>query len=713
MKRRKGMAVLSTLLSLCMAFSGVTPVCAAETEEPAETKATYVVSEDTENKEAYGDLEEGVAAEFDWYRWDFAIDPEIDTVGEVGDGIGTLYFRLFTPETKEGEEYPMMLYLGGLGSTNSNSSTYNGYAAVGVKYASDVMQAENPSYVVTFSTPYEACVNYEAELAYVYQYGEIAKWIAEEYGNVDMNRIYASGHSQGAGWSYELAAVQPDLLAGALINAGTTIHTTWGDQCDMEALAASDVNLYIWHGYSDPFIPVNEAYRAYNTLKKLGKTNMVMEIANTDDISTWIGHVNVDMASDTEITPYMAWLYQQVKGVPCTEEPQLQEDDDYSVYKWAGYLVFPTIENWTTANDYANWVEPAENETWNQVKAASNAYVSGKGGTGDTYLAKIRIGDETSTQYDDSVQNITAGDTVAVTVQGYTGGYGDDWEAFNEEWSVDWAVLAGDVTNVELTHEASAEPIVRPASVTLANGGGPNVNNSLYTENALDGNQVYVKIDTAEGFSGSELKVAIRFTRKVGDEGEYASYYHVVSYTVQQKATIKTTVKSTVTKTYGDKAFTLGAATNSDAKLKYKSSNNNVASVSSKGKVTIHGTGIAKLTVYTAETDSYTAAKKVITLQVKPKKASISKVTAGKKAVTVKVKKDTRATGYQVQVSTSKKFTKSKTKTVTLTKKTSVTAQVKKLTTGKTYYVRVRSYKTSGSKKLYSAYSAIKSVKVK
>jgi hypothetical protein len=68
--------------------------------------------------------------------------------------------------------------------------------------------------------------------------------------------------------------------------------------------------------------------------------------------------------------------------------------------------------------------------------------------------------------------------------------------------------------------------------VTLANGGGPNVNNSLATDNALDGEQVYVKIDTAEEFEGEQLAVAIRFTRDLGN-GEYASYYHIVKLAVE------------------------------------------------------------------------------------------------------------------------------------------------------------------------------------
>lgn len=486
------------------------------------------VVEDTENQALYAADEEGAAAQFGWYRWEFEIDPEIDTVGEVGDGIGVLYFRLFVPEAAEGESCPVVMNLGGLGSTNSIAKDKNNYAKRGSGYASAVNQEANPSYVLTFNVPYEACVNYEAELAYIYQHGEIVKWLEQEYGNIDESRIYATGYSQGAGWSYELAGVQPDLLAAILINSGTLVHTTWGNEAEVQAIADSDVNVYIWHGYSDPYIPVNEAYRAYNSLTALGKTNVIAEIQEG-------GHVKTDMTSEEEITDYMAWLYQQRKGETCTEEPQITEEGSYADYSWAGVQVFSDISGWATANDYAGWTEPAENATWDEVAAAS-VFAEGEGGTGSYVLGKIRIGDETATSYDDAtadepVVTLQAGDIAAITVQGYTGGYGDDWEAFNREWTVDWAVLQGSVTDIALTCEASEEPVLRPETVTLANGGGPNVNNSLYNENTLDGQQVYVKISTAENFEGDTLKVALRFTRDLGS-GEYASYYHIVSFNV-------------------------------------------------------------------------------------------------------------------------------------------------------------------------------------
>ncbi|MCC8168500.1 MAG: fibronectin type III domain-containing protein, partial [Clostridiales bacterium] len=83
------------------------------------------------------------------------------------------------------------------------------------------------------------------------------------------------------------------------------------------------------------------------------------------------------------------------------------------------------------------------------------------------------------------------------------------------------------------------------------------------------------------------------------------------------------------------------------------------------------------------------------------------------KAMTVKWKTNSKATGYQIQYSTSKKFTTKTTKTVTVSKNSKVTQKITKLTKNKTYYVRVRAYKTKSGVKYYSAYSSTKTVKIK
>ena len=105
------------------------------------------------------------------------------------------------------------------------------------------------------------------------------------------------------------------------------------------------------------------------------------------------------------------------------------------------------------------------------------------------------------------------------------------------------------------------------------------------------------------------------------------------------------------------------------------------------------------------------------TFTILPKATKMSSVKAAKKAFTAKwAKQSVQTSGYQVQYSTSKNFKKS-VKTSTITKNKTVSKTVKKLKAKKTYYVRVRTYKTvkvnGKSVKLYSGWSSAKSVKTK
>jgi hypothetical protein len=70
----------------------------------------------------------------------------------------------------------------------------------------------------------------------------------------------------------------------------------------------------------------------------------------------------------------------------------------------------------------------------------------------------------------------------------------------------------------------------------------------------------------------------------------------------------------------------------------------------------------------------------------------------------------TGATGYEIYMSTKKSSGYKKVKTVTSAKTVKYTKS--SLKKGKTYYFKVRTYRTVNGKKVYSAYSSIKSVKV-
>lgn len=143
--------------------------------------------------------------------------------------------------------------------------------------------------------------------------------------------------------------------------------------------------------------------------------------------------------------------------------------------------------------------------------------------------------------------------------------------------------------------------------------------------------------------------------------------------------------------------------------LTYKSSNTAVATVDSNGKVTAVGAGTATIT---GSLDRFgVSASYTVTVVATPDKPTVTVKSPKSKQIKVSWNKAEFAQGYEVQYSTSGSF-KSK-KTAKISKASTVSKTIKKLKPGKKYYVRVRSYAVVNGKKVYSAWSKKKSIKVK
>ena len=108
---------------------------------------------------------------------------------------------------------------------------------------------------------------------------------------------------------------------------------------------------------------------------------------------------------------------------------------------------------------------------------------------------------------------------------------------------------------------------------------------------------------------------------------------------------------------------------------------------------------------------------KTLTFSIRGKQMAVSKLSALSKGFKATWKKQSYVTGYQVQYSTSSKFTAKTTKHYTINKYTTTYKTVTKLKAKTKYYVRVRSYKTTkiGGKNynVYSAWSKAKAVTTK
>ncbi|MCD7928914.1 MAG: fibronectin type III domain-containing protein, partial [Clostridiales bacterium] len=193
------------------------------------------------------------------------------------------------------------------------------------------------------------------------------------------------------------------------------------------------------------------------------------------------------------------------------------------------------------------------------------------------------------------------------------------------------------------------------------------------------------KANTTEEVSApAATKITSAINRAKGIKLTWKAVDGATSYQVYRKIgsgswkKVKTTTSTSWTDT---------AATKNGTKYQYK-----VYAVNSAGK----SKASATKTIYRLTAKHFTRAKNV-----------------SSKKISLKWTRNTKATGYVIQYSTSKSFTSSTTKTVKIKGNKNLTTTLKNLKKGKTYYIRMRAYKTSGSVTSYAGWSKVKTVKVK
>ena len=123
---------------------------------------------------------------------------------------------------------------------------------------------------------------------------------------------------------------------------------------------------------------------------------------------------------------------------------------------------------------------------------------------------------------------------------------------------------------------------------------------------------------------------------------------------------------------------------------------------------------VGKATVIVSGKGKYAGVIAGARFTIKPKTVTVKSVkkASSRKLNVVWASHKTQTTGFQVRYATTKKFKSGTYKTVTLTSKSATSKALTKLKAGKTYYVKVRAYKTVDGKKIYSSWSKVKSAKV-
>ena len=128
-------------------------------------------------------------------------------------------------------------------------------------------------------------------------------------------------------------------------------------------------------------------------------------------------------------------------------------------------------------------------------------------------------------------------------------------------------------------------------------------------------------------------------------------------------------------------------------------------------KANTNGTKYVYKIIASASVTGRSTHSKSVTVYRVDRPAISSLTNSGANKMTVKWGKNAKATGYQVQYCPDKTF-KTGNKSVTVSGASTVSKEISGLVKGKTYYVRIRTFKTVGSTKYFSGWSPVNSVKI-
>ncbi len=161
----------------------------------------------------------------------------------------------------------------------------------------------------------------------------------------------------------------------------------------------------------------------------------------------------------------------------------------------------------------------------------------------------------------------------------------------------------------------------------------------------------------------------------------------------------------------GNKKQTLKDLVHTDGKITCKSSNPKVVKIAGN-KIIALKPGKAVITISAKPGKNYDALPETkITVTVRPQNtAEITAKPSGKGTVKISWKPVKSVSGYQIQYSSSANMKKAKSVNA---KSSAKNITVKKLSSKKKCYIRIRTYKTIKGKKYYSDWSKVKKVKVR
>ncbi len=318
-------------------------------------------------------------------------------------------------------------------------------------------------------------------------------------------------------------------------------------------------------------------------------------------------------------------------------------------------------------------------------------------GKARTQSPVVKVGTATlvsGTNYTVSYKNNINAGTATVTITGK----GDYTGTRSVTFKINKAAQS-----ITVKSSASSVPVGKTAAVTITGNKG--------TKSYKSSNTAVATVSSAGVVTGKKVG-----TVTITAASASTSNYNAASKTLTIKVVPAATASLTASNLATGIKLSWKAVTGANGYKLYRNSTL-VKTITSGSTVTFtdtkantNGTKYVYKVVAKASTGDSTLSKSRTVYRV-ARPAISSATNSAASRMTVKWGKNAKATGYEIQYSTSKTFA-SGNKTVTAAGASTVSKVITGLTKGKTYYVRIRSFKTVTSTKYRSAWSTVKSVKI-
>ncbi|MDT8860827.1 chitobiase/beta-hexosaminidase C-terminal domain-containing protein [Alkalihalobacillus sp. MEB130] len=223
-------------------------------------------------------------------------------------------YRLYVPENYDPSvSYPLVLFLHGggeRGTDNNRQLTANDGAVI---WAAPENQAKNPAFVLApqarnqHDGGFGITRNYDniVDLARVFEFSEdlgtayeILQKVIGEY-NIDTNRLYSTGLSQGGYGTFNLNIKYPDLFAAMVPIAGGGNPET--------AHILKDKPIWAFHAEDDGIIPVSHTRDAIEAIREAGGNPIYTEYPKE------LGYNHGSWVPAYDNQEMINWMFDQIK----------------------------------------------------------------------------------------------------------------------------------------------------------------------------------------------------------------------------------------------------------------------------------------------------------------------------------------------------------------------------------------------------------------